>query len=221
MNGYRRPSIDLFLRKLFSMVTLLLAACGSSPHPSALSVLPAGTPVLAFGNSITFGTGAHAQASYPARLTAHTGWKIHNAGIPGDTAEAARQRLAPALTESRARLVIVEIGGNDRLQQRPPAAIKEDIRHLIATIRQAGATPVLLAVPEFSLLATGSRLSDMPLYAELAQEEKVILIDSLLAAILSDPSLKDDPIHPNAAGYEILAAGIAQTLVRAGLLAAR
>ncbi len=64
-----------------------------------------------------------------------------------------------------------------------------------------------------------SRPGDSPIYAELANEEGVLLVEGVFSDILSDNRLKTDPIHPNAAGYLQLADGIAKTLVKSGLLA--
>ncbi|KFB73658.1 MAG: Acyl-CoA thioesterase I precursor [Candidatus Accumulibacter phosphatis] len=202
--------------RLLLFTILLLAGC----HDSArLASLPPGSQILAFGDSITFGSGAAPGEDYPARLAAISGWQVHNAGIPGDTANAAQARIREAIAQTRPALVIVEIGGNDFLQRRPEAAVKDDLRAIVGAVRQSGSQVVLVAVPRLSLLgaATG-RLPDSAIYAELAKEEKLPLVEGVLAAILSDPTLKADPIHPNAGGYRKLADGIAEQLRRTGLL---
>lgn len=183
--------------------------------------LPPDSVVLAFGDSVTYGTGAGSGEDFPSRLAALSGWRLINAGIPGDTADRARQRLGRALDEDRPRLVILEIGGNDFLRRRPMAAVKEDIRAMIRAVRAAGAVPVLVAVPAPTVMGALGGLDDAPLYAELAEEEDVPLIEDVFAEVLSEPGLRADPIHPNAAGYRRLADGIAEALGEAGLLARR
>ena len=66
-------------------VALVVAACGKKQK---LNTLPPGSKVLAFGDSVTFGTGAAPGEDWPTRLAGLTSWQIVNAGIPGDTAEA-------------------------------------------------------------------------------------------------------------------------------------
>jgi acyl-CoA thioesterase-1 len=80
------------LRLLLWLAFTLLAGCQDSRR---LAALPAGSSVLAFGNSITFGTGAG-----PGPRITRADWppvaagRSHNAGLPGDTAAAARERIA-------------------------------------------------------------------------------------------------------------------------------
>lgn len=195
----------------------VLAACGKAPKLPAIS---SGASVLAFGDSVTFGTGAGPGEGWPARLATATGWNIHNAGIPGDTAQNGKGRLPELLEEHKPALVIVEIGGNDFLRRRQPAAVKEDLREIVRTARQAGAQVVLVGVPELSLLAAVARSpSDSAIYAELAEEEKVALIPDVFSDVLAKPELCADQIHPNAQGYRQMAEGIHTRLRELGLAA--
>ena len=196
----------------------LLVACGAEPRYSAL---PADSVVLAFGDSVTHGTGAAEGQDYPRYLAELSGWRVINAGVPGDTAQAARERLPGLLRAHQPDLVIVELGGNDFLRKRPDDAVREDLRAMLTLVREQGALPVLVAVPRLSLLrASVGALSDAPLYADLAESENVLLVPEVFADILSEESLRADAIHPNAAGYRQLAEGIAEALRKAGLLSA-
>lgn len=198
-------------------VALLVALAGCSDAPR-FEPLPIDAVVLAFGDSVTHGTGAGRGEDYPAQLAALTGWQVHNAGIPGDTAREATARIADALAETGAVLAIIELGGNDFLQRRAGADVKEDLRAIIKAARAAGAIPVLVSVPQASVLAAvAGRLSDSPIYAALADEEQVLLVEDAFADVLSDATLRADLIHPNAEGYRMLAARIADELERAGL----
>jgi len=159
--------------------------------------------VLALGDSLTFGTGAGAEADYPARLAAMTGWQIVNAGVPADTSAQARERLPRLLAEHAPKLVLLSIGGNDFLRQVPEAETRTNIAAMLDEIRAAGAQPMLIAVPRPAVMAALLRsLDDHPLYEALAGERRVPLFASGWAKVLSDPALKADQIHANAAGYE-------------------
>jgi acyl-CoA thioesterase-1 len=205
------------LRRTFLLTAagLALAGCGKS---AKLPPVPTGGVVLAFGDSVTYGTGASPGEDWPSLLAAKTGWRVVNGGIPGDTAEGGRNRIGPLLEEHRPALVIVEIGGNDFLRRRAQKAVKEDIRQILGSVRNSGAAAVLVAVPELSLVgAVTRRPSDAALYAELGKEEKVPVIADVFSDILGQAELCSDQIHPNARGYRQMAMGIHAALMRAGL----
>mgnify|MGYP001820944260 CR=1 FL=1 len=201
------------------VLAVLLLSIASCSRQLENTPIAAGATVLALGDSITFGTGARPGEDFPAHLAVRSGWNVVNAGIPGDMARDARARLAPLLDQYQPVAVLVELGGNDFLRQRSEAAVKEDLRGILNTVKATGALPILVAVPRFSMLrATVGALSDSTIYAELADEEGVPLISGALSAVLSDEALRADPIHPNAAGYARLADEMADILTASGLL---
>ena len=205
-------------RALIITVALALSGCGRK-QPAAGVALPAGSTVLALGDSITFGTGADSAAAYPAQLAAIAGWNVVNAGVPGDTATQAVERLPALLAEHKPALVILSAGGNDFLRRLPAAETDAALRGAVALVRAAGAQVLLVAVPQPSIgAALGTGLSDHPLYAKLADELKLPLHANGWATVLGDEKLRADQIHANAAGYRAFAEGLAATLRSSGLL---
>lgn len=201
---------------VFLALLLLLTACSDSPP--RYQPLAQDSVVLAFGDSVTHGTGAGEGEDFPSLLAKATGWTVVNAGVPGDTASEARGRIAGLLQKHEPDLVIVELGGNDFLRRQPADQVKDHLREIITAVRRSGAVPVLIAVPEFSVFgASVGSLSDSSIYEELAEEERILLIDDIFSEVLSDESLRADPIHPNARGYRKMADGIAAALAEAGL----
>jgi lysophospholipase L1-like esterase len=203
-------------RLLVALAAAPLAACGRKvPRYEAI---PPGSTVLALGDSLTFGTGAGAEAAYPARLAAMTGWQVVNAGVPADTSAQARERLPRLLAEHAPKLVLLSIGGNDFLRQVPEAETRTNIAAMLDEIRAAGAQPMLIAVPRPAVMAALLRsLDDHPLYEALAGERRVPLFASGWAKVLSDPALKADQIHANGAGYERFARDLHGFLREAGI----
>jgi acyl-CoA thioesterase-1 len=180
--------------------TTVLSAC--SKRSSKAQALPAGSTVLALGDSLTSGVGAAADTAYPAVLQELTGWQVVNGGVSGDTTAQALARLPALLQEHQPALVIVSIGGNDFLRQMSPAGARDTIREIIRTARAGGAQVLLVGVPQVSLLAAGTgRLGDHPMYAELAEELKLPLHAEGWADVLSKPELRADTVHANAQGY--------------------
>lgn len=175
--------------------------------------------MLAFGDSVTFGTGAEPGEDWPTLLAAMTHWSVINAGVSGDTAEAAKRRIQGALDGHRPALVIIELGGNDFLRRRPPETVKEDLRHIIRAAKAAQARVVLVAVPELSLLGVVMRKpADSPIYEQLGEEEDVPVISNVFSDILAEPALCADNIHPNANGYRQMAEGVLAELKALGLV---
>lgn len=206
------------LTKCWIIVMIILAVTGCGKKTLKHDVLPHDATVLAFGDSVTYGYGASKGADYPTQLAALTGWKVINAGVSGERANQAKQRIADTLQTYQPKLVIVEIGGNDFLQRRSEKEIKEDIRSIIETIKEQNIPVVLVGVPNLSLMAViANRPSDATLYEELAEEENITLIPDVFSNVLRDASLKSDQIHPNAKGYKQLAEGIAERLKEVGL----
>ena len=196
----------------------LLAACGKRAPKS--QALPAGSTVLALGDSLTSGVGATADTAYPTVLQELTGWQVVNGGVSGDTTAQALARLPALLQEHQPALVIVSIGGNDFLRQMSAAGAKDTIRETVRTARAGGAQVLLVGVPQVSLLAAGTgRLSDHPMYAELAEELKLPLHAEGWADVLSKPELRADTVHANAQGYRAFSEGLLQTLRKTGWLA--
>lgn len=207
----------LSVRPFLAMVALLLVlGCAERQQ---FEPLPLDAVVLAFGDSVTAGLGAGVGADYPTRLAEFTGLRVINAGISGDTAREARERLGPLLAQHSPDLVIVELGGNDFLRKTPPARVRDYLGEIIREASGSGAMVALVAVPRLSLLrASVGALSDSPIYAELAAQEGALLIPDVFSDVLSDGDLRADEIHPNALGYEQMAQGIQAALGQAGLV---
>lgn len=222
LHTLRRMSLNAPRRRhllALASATALLAACGKKRAPKAQPVA-AGSTVLALGDSLTSGVGANAATAYPAVLHELTGWQVVNGGISGDTTAQALARLPALLSEHQPALVIVSIGGNDFLRQMSAATAKSNIREICSAATASGAQAMLVAVPQFSLLAASTgQLTDHPLYAELAKELNLPLHSNGWAEVLADASLRSDQIHANAQGYRLFAEGLAAKLHTLGLMA--
>ena len=190
--------------------TLLLAACERAP---TLPKLSPHDVIVAFGDSLTHGTGASETTAYPAVLASLTGRTVINAGVPGDTTTSGLQRLPAVLDEYKPRLVLLCLGGNDMLRKQPEASTENNLRLLVQTIRASGANVVLIGVPEPRLFGGAPDF-----YTRIAEEMKLPLEREIFNDVLKDNRLKADPIHANAAGYRQVAERLAAFLKETGAL---
>ena len=191
-------------------VALLLAACDRAP---TLPKLGANDVILAFGDSLTHGTGANADEAYPARLAQLSSRTVVNAGVPGETTAEGLQRLPALLDEHHPRLVLLCLGGNDMLRRLPASETENNLRLMLQTLRASGAQVVLIGVPEPKIFGGAPDF-----YERLADEFALPYDGDTLNTVLKDNALKSDPIHPNAAGYEAIARELADLLKESGAL---
>jgi lysophospholipase L1-like esterase len=201
-------SAQRFLVALLAL--FLLAACDRAP---TLPKLDSHDVIVAFGDSLTHGTGASADTTYPAVLASLTGRTVINAGVPGDTTSSGLARLPAVLEEHQPRLVLLCLGGNDMLRKQPESATENNLRLLVQTIRASGAEVVLIGVPEPRLFGGAPDF-----YARVAEEMQLPLEQDIFNEVLKDNRLKSDPIHANAAGYRVVAERLAEFLRETGAL---
>lgn len=200
---------------LIGSAILALAACGKRRNRS--QALPKGSAVLALGDSLTYGYGAAPTAAYPVQLATLTGWKVINGGVSGDTTADALARL-PELMGQHPKLVIISIGGNDFLRKLPESTTRANIGKIIQTVQAANIPAVLVAIPHFTVGALFGKLSDHPLYHEIAEQYRIPLLSGAWSEILGDKDLKSDQIHANAEGYRKFAELLKAFLEEQGLV---
>jgi lysophospholipase L1-like esterase len=202
-------------RTFLAFIILLLAvACGGTRKETAL---PAGSKVLALGDSLTAPHGVRPGEDWPTLLAQKTGWIVINAGISGDTSAGALARLPGLLDEHQPQLVLVSLGGNDMLRKAPQTQTVANLGSMLDLVKARGAKAVLLATPKPSIAgAVFNSLSAADFYADVAKDRKVPLIRDALPEVLSDTALKSDQLHPNAAGHALLAEKIHADLKKIG-----
>jgi lysophospholipase L1-like esterase len=199
-----------FTLMIFSVSMLYLIACRKTPQ---LPLLPSDATILAFGDSLTFGTGAGDTESYPAVLARLTGRKVVNAGVPGEVSAVGVQRLPELLEREHPALLILCHGANDLLAHSDHKLIVDNLRVMIRAARDRGVAVILIAVPSPNIT-----LKPPNLYAELSREFQIPLEQKALPHILAKNSLKSDYIHPNATGYRLLSGALVELMKKSGAL---
>lgn len=200
-------------RRVICALLLCMIVTGCGDRTPNLPHLAPDAVVLAFGDSLTFGTGAAATQSYPAALNRLIGRQVVSEGVPGEVSASGLARLPAVLDQVQPQLLILCHGGNDLLRQLDTAALARNLRAMVRLARDRGIPVLLIAVPKPGLFPSAH-----PIYTELAAEMVLPIEEDALAKILTDNSLKSDPIHPNAQGYARLAERVAKLLEKAKAL---
>ena len=175
--------------------------------------LAADAVVLAFGDSLTFGTGANEDESYPAQLERLIGRRVVRAGVPGEVTAQALARLPEALDEHAPRLLLLCIGGNDFLRRLGNQQAERNVREMVKLATSRGVAVMLIGTPE-----PGFTVSPPAFYAGIAREFRLPYEEGVIGQVLKDTSLKADPIHPNALGYRLIAERLAEQLKQSGAI---
>jgi len=164
--------------------------------------------IVCFGDSLTHGTGASGGKDYPSQLSKMISGPVINAGVPGDTTADALQRLERDVLEYSPDIVLITLGGNDLKNGIAKDVAFENLRVIVESIQEQGAHVIIggLYIPFRDRgFASG--------YEMLADETGATLIPNILEGIMGNRKLMSDPIHPNDAGYKIMAERFYQALL--------
>ena len=210
---------------------LAMVGCGPSDQGQDASATPSGGAVASgpteaperivtiLGDSITAGYGLAASDALPAQLekalrAAGSAARVRAAGVSGDTTAGGLARLDFSVQDDT-HLCIVALGGNDLLQGIEPAAMKANLQAILDRLK-ARQIPVLLAgmraPPQY-----GSYAAEFDrVFADLAREDDIAVYPFLLKGVALDRRYNQpDGIHPNAAGVNIIVAGLAPVVDKA------
>ena len=198
------------MKRFGVLALLLLVGCDSGPE---LRPLSRHGVILAFGDSLTHGTGVDRNHSYPSVLARLTGLNVINDGIPGEVTRLGLERLPKSLASYRPDLVVLVHGGNDTLRRVGTPHTKQNLGEMVAMIRSSGADVVLLGVSGANLLLVAPDY-----YAEVAQELQVPIDVEAIPQLMRDSGMKSDRVHFNREGYAALAMSVKVLLESSGAL---
>jgi lysophospholipase L1-like esterase len=164
------------------------------------SGLSAGQKIICFGDSLTYGTGASSGKDYPSQLSKMIPGPVINAGRPGDTTASALQRLEKDVLSYSPDIVLITLGGNDLKNGVAANTAFENLTIIVNLIHNQGARVIIggLQIP-FRDRGFGRG------FQKLADDTGATLIPNILEDILGNRQRMSDPIHPNDAGYRIMA----------------
>jgi acyl-CoA thioesterase I len=227
-------TMQLSRRALLSGIVVLasLGSCARGATPAPNRPLPENQPlrIACVGDSITRGHGA-LDRSYPIQLVPllPATWVVKNFGHDGvmavtrSPAPIVRVKEFTDATAFNPDVVILGLGTND-------AAMKESIRRDFAEdyaglIRHFQALPArprifVLTPPPLMPGRDDARMNNLahemvPRIREVAAREGATVIELHGVKVLQNPQLYPDKVHPNGAGYGLIAQQVAAALLRA------
>ena len=184
----------------FAVIAAVVFACGGENFAKIRNLHSAGESIICFGDSLTEGVGASAGEDYPSALSRQLGSPVINAGVRGDTTTAALERLADEVLNKNPRLVIVLLGGNDFLRQRSRRETRQNLEEIVRRVQAHGAMVVIAGI---RLGVFGDDYGEI--FEQTAKQFGALYIPQVMKGILTNSSLRSDPIHPNGAGYRLIA----------------
>lgn len=156
--------------------------------------------VFVIGDSVSSGLGGPGETAWPGRLGELLGTSVRNLAVAGATAETAVQRQLPKVTAPGS-LVIVEIGGNDLLNNTPSDAYGAALGTLLKELAEQNHTVVMFELPRLVWHREHGRLQ-----RRLAREYGVLLIPrTFLADLFGEHELTSDGIHLTQRGHDVFA----------------
>ena len=221
---------SLFISGL--IIGLFLAGCNNNiqdnnPKPN----------IVCFGDSLTAGYGAitpgvvNKSNSYPAFLQKKVNIPVINSGVSGDTTTKALARVNKDVLSKKPQIVIILLGANDLLTYMNPYGsghidkdqTEANLQQIITKIKKenrkiylakfytdevaqgiAPSIPPQYGGPEF-IQALINEYDEM--FTTLAEANDLTLIDDIWTGVWG-LHMSSDTIHPNAAGYQIMADNI-------------
>jgi lysophospholipase L1-like esterase len=209
-----------------SPISVTVPPAGDVAVPAVLTIGVHQKPnlYLAFGDSITWGDGSSDGGGYrdflAADIVAYWGKAdIINDGLPGSKSHVGQGRLPGDLAVNRPAYALILYGTNDwndaECREAFPCYTVDALRAMVQDTRSAGVQPVLGTIPPVNPDYVDKRAEERNdwvtrmnvLVRQMAAEEKVALAE-VHGDFLKQPSLPplfNDFVHPNDAGYEVMA----------------
>lgn len=192
------------MRKIF--IVLFLFCLGACAKEEITNYPPKAGPIVAFGDSITYGYEVSAEEAYPALLEKMWHREVINLGVSGDTSLNAHARKEE-LKDLQPSFVLIEFGGNDFLKKVPQEQTQKALEDIVDYIQNLGAVAVLVDTGGHGPMNTYTKINKT-----IAKQKNALYVEGIMNGIFTDRSLKADAIHPNQKGHQIIADRIDKVL---------
>ncbi|MDB5260107.1 MAG: lipolytic enzyme family [Candidatus Nomurabacteria bacterium] len=195
------------MRNYIFLILVIIAIIGAillvreKKVSSPASLVTSTSTVVAFGDSLVYGTGSTSGNDFVSVLGKMLNHDIVNMGVPGDTTAEGLGRI-DQLIKQKPDLVLVLLGGNDALGNIPKEQTFSNLGKIIDRLQANNIKIVLLGIQGGLFNIADPYEAE---FKKLAEDKKVILVPNVLEGIFGSNELMSDPVHPNDAGYKKIA----------------
>lgn len=188
---------------------LITGFCGLH-HDAGAQSAPSAHRIMVFGDSLSAAYNIDPAQGWVALLgekvkKQNAAAKVINASISGETTQGGRARLATDLGRHKPTIVLLELGANDALRGLPLADTRRNLEAMLADIRRAGATPILIGVQIPPNYGPQYAQEFRDLFGNVARATKTPLVPFLMEGMADKRELfLPDGLHPSAQAQPIL-----------------
>ncbi|MCW1888460.1 MAG: GDSL-type esterase/lipase family protein [Candidatus Moranbacteria bacterium] len=162
--------------------------------------------IVAVGDSLVEGYGATEKQDFISLVSLKLGVPILNYGISGNTSNDVLARLE-SVTEEKPDITILLVGGNDALRKVSKEQTFSNITTIINRLQTKGSMVALIGI-QGGLIGNDYQKE----FDRIAKETRSLYIPDILDGLIGNPKYMSDAIHPNNAGYAIIAEKVYQEL---------
>jgi acyl-CoA thioesterase I len=213
----------MMLRNAYTLLTGCLLAL------FLVTACAEGTPItqpvriVVLGDSLSAGYQLPASESVPMHMqklflaAGHTGVRIINMGISGDTTQNGLARLNLVI-DDQPDIVLLELGANDMLRGLQASKARKNLALIIETLQRQGITVVLcgVSVPAVFTLGNAQLSAFKPMFSDLADTYGLSFYPDFLKGVRGKKSMNlPDGLHPNATGTQEIAERLYPLLLQA------
>lgn len=165
--------------------------------------------VVALGDSLTYGYPFSPQDSWAEALRLATGWKVINAGVPGDTLGDMKRRLQRDVLVHKPQLVILMGGSNDIYQEMSQPVMEQNFLMIWETLAKNGIEGWIgLPLPVDDDYAEGKLSVWRNWLRDFSQQKKITVVDFHRDFVSEEGRIRSelfvDECHPTIEGYQVM-----------------
>ena len=134
------------------------------------------------------------------------GREVINLGVSGDTSASGLARLNE-LRGYSSYMVLIEFSANDLFRKVPKNITEQNLREIVRQVQEMGAIAVLVDTGGAYPMETYTKIQK-----QIAKDYNALFVPGIMDDIYGKKQLMSDQIHPNAAGYKIVAEKIKKVI---------